>query len=375
MRFKQLSFFGTTLKAQPELRRDIIDDLSFHSINFNFPSYSKRMLGDTAPAHWTVIAPSPEHSFQLINSTFYGSDGLALQYSGDGALVQNNLFECNDWSITNTKSKSGRLGTVISNGINDQFIRNTLRFNGASAGFRPSGRNPVVKLNHIHHQCWDVLQHDGAGVQFQIGAQTNALCQNYWVHSSPKYGLRFDGQPPRVGRSAIMKENVVWKCGGIMVKGESHTVLNNLAFDKRNDKSGDKQGDGCSMCVLKFVLSNPVEINKETVVLRNAADVANGGKKKKPRGTYPLAGKLVQFNMIGNVRPEVVDADNLDFRPRKDSKYNKDMAGPYRYDPNSKYYWIPGRQLYKASTPVPPDGSTTVKVYYGFEYCSCNVNI
>ena len=166
-----------------------------------------------------------------------------------------------------------------------------------------------------------------------------------------------------------------------MVKGESHTVLNNLAFDKRDDKSGDKQGDGCSLCVVKHVLSNPVEINKETVVLRNAADVANGGKKKKkPRGTYPLVGKLVQFNMIGNVRPEVVDEDNLDFRPGKDSIYSKDMVGPYRYNPKSKYYWIQGRQLYKASTPVLPDGSITVKVYYGFEYCSrklwcCNINV
>ena len=140
-------------------------------------------------------------------------------------------------------------------------------------------------------------------------------------------------------------------------------MLNNLAFDKRNDKSGDKQGDGCSLCVLKFVLSNPVEINKETVVLRNAADVANGGKKKKLRGTYPLAGKLVQFNMMGNVRPELVDAYNLDFRPGKNSKYNQDMVGPYCYDPNIKYYWIPGRQIYKASTPVPPDGSTSVKVW------------
>lgn len=75
-------------------------------------------------------------------------------------------------------------------------------------------------------------------------------------------------------------KNVVWKTNGIMVKGDFHNVENNLAFDKRNDKSGDKQGDGCSLCVLKFVPSNPVEINKQTVVLRNAADVANGGKRK-----------------------------------------------------------------------------------------------
>ena len=321
-----------------------------------------RMLGSTSPPSWTIIEPSRGNNFQLINSTFYGTDGLALQYSGDGSLLQNNLFEYNDWSVALVRTKMGGLGTVVSNGINDQFVRNTLRFNGASAGFRPSGRNPVIKLNHIHHQCWGILQHDGSGIQFQIGAQTNALCRNNWVHSSPKYGLRFDGQPPRVGRGGTMKENVVWRSGGIMIKGESHTVLNNLAFDKRNDKSGDRQGAGCSLCVLKFVRSNPVEINKQTEVLRNAADVANGGKRKKPRGTYPLAGSRVAFNIVSNVREQVEDADNMDLRPRKDSKYIKDDVGPYRYDPNGRFYWIPGRQLYKTSTPVPPDGSKSVKV-------------
>ena len=138
--------------------------------------------------------------------------------------------------------------------------------------------------------------------------------------------------------------------------------MNNLAFDKRNEKSGDKQGAGCTLCVLKFVRSNPVEINKHSEVLNNAADVANGGKRKRPRGTYPLAGQSVQFNIVGKVRPEVMDAENLDFRPRPGSAYIKDNVGPYMYNPKSKYYWIPGRQFYKASTPVPPDGSTTVKV-------------
>ena len=70
----------------------------------------------------------------------------------------------------------------------------------------------------------------------------------------------------------------------------------------------------------------------------------------------------MDFNLVGDVQQEVVDLNNLDFRPRKDSRYNKDKVGPYLYDPSSKYYWIPGRQLYKASTPVPRDGSITVKV-------------
>ena len=310
------------------------------------------MLGDPSPPEWTVIEPSKRKSFQLINSTFYGADGLVLQYSGHKVRLENNLFEFNDWSVANMRSKTGGLGTVISNGVNDQFIRNTMRYNGASNGYRPSKPNPVVKLNHVHHQCWGIIQHDGAGIQFQIKAQTKAKVENNWVHDSPKYGIRFDGQPPRVGTKGTIKENVVWKCGGIMVKGDFHQVLSNLAFEKRNDKSGDNQGKGSALSVLKFVRSNKKEINRNTVVLRNAADVASN----------PLAGKEVKFNTLGDVRKEVMDADNFDFRPRKNSRYNKFNVGPYRYESKIKYYLIPGRQFYKASTPVPPDGSKTVKV-------------
>ena len=73
-----------------------------------------------------------------------------------------------------------------------------------------------------------------------------------WVHSSPKFGLRFDaGKHPYFGYNGTLKANVIWKCGGIMVKGEFHTVVNNLAFGKRNDYSGDKTIDGCTLCVLK----------------------------------------------------------------------------------------------------------------------------
>ncbi|KAL9951207.1 hypothetical protein ACROYT_G043829 [Oculina patagonica] len=358
--FKHMEFFGTTMKVPRPRRRDVIDELSFDSINFNFPSYSKRMLGLTDPPQWTVIHTNRGKSFQLINSTFYGTDGVALEYSGTGVRIENNLFEYNDWSVAHMQRPNGGLGTVISNGENDHFIRNTLRFNGASSGYRPNKRNPVVKLNHIHHQCWGVIQHDGAGIQFQRGAQTHGVLQNNWVHSSPKYGLRFDaGKPPGVGQNGTIKGNVVWKCGGIMVKGEFHTVLNNLAFDRRDENSRDKRADGCTLCVLKRFREEPIDMNTDSVVLRNAADIANGGKIKGV--SYPLPGRLVEFNIAGYVRKEVVDADNLDFRPRKDSRFNKDKVGPYIYKPSSKYYWIPGRQLYKASTPVPPDGSNKVK--------------
>lgn len=167
LHFKQMTFFGTTFKALRPRGRQVLDELSFDSIIFKFPSYSRRMLNSTDPPQWTEIKPR-SGSFNLTNCTFYGTDGVALEYSGTGVLIKNNLFEYNDWSVANRQTANGGLGTVVSNAENEHFIRNTLRFNGASSGYRPNKRNPVVKLNHIHHQCWGVIQHEGAGIQFNF---------------------------------------------------------------------------------------------------------------------------------------------------------------------------------------------------------------
>jgi hypothetical protein len=99
-------------------------------------------------------------------------------------------------------------------------------------------------------------------------------------------------------------------------------------------------------------------MNNETIVMYNAATTANGGKHKKKY--YPLAGRVVQGNIIGKVRGQLMDADNYDFRPNADSKYIPNV-GPYKYDPSANQYWIPGRQSYVTTTPIPPDSSTSVK--------------
>ena len=144
-----------------------------------------------------------------------------------------------------------------------------------------------------------------------------------------------------------------------MVKGDYHTVLHNLAFEKRNEKQGDHQGSKCALCVLRYVRENPVPINNDSVVMYNAADVANGGVHE---GTlYPLAGRIVKYNVISNVSKQLVDPENIDFRPLSNSTYLQHNAGPYSYDPELTHYWIPGRQLYKTSTPVPPDNSVNIK--------------
>ena len=203
-----------------------------------------------------------------------------------------------------------------------------------------------------------ILQSDGSSVQTTTRPQTHALLEQNWVHSTPKYGLRFDGQPPRIGGNGTIRSNVVWKCGGLMVKGDNHTVLHNLVFEKRNEKKGDKQGNKCALCVLKYVRQNPVPLNNNTVVMYNAADVANGGVHRKK--VYPLAGRVVMYNVIANVSYQVVDPENMDFRPLSNSSYIENTVGPYNFNPRMTHYWIPGRQLYKTSTPVPPDNSRNV---------------
>lgn len=73
------------------------------------------------------------------------------------------------------------------------------------------------------------------------------------MHDSPKYGLRFDGQPPNIGTNGKMAYNVAWNMNGLMIKGDYHTVENNLAFDKYNDEvSHSFSGQALSFFVLFY---------------------------------------------------------------------------------------------------------------------------
>ena len=100
-------------------------------------------------------------------------------------------------------------------------------------------------------------------------------------------------------------------------------------------------------------------MNADSIVSHNGADVANGGSIG--RTVFPLAGRK-KNNVIGSVHDQVVDAENCDFRPKTSSSYYNESVGPY-VNPKGKrleYYWIPGRQIPKASQPIPKNGSMSV---------------
>ena len=98
--------------------------------------------------------------------------------------------------------------------------------------------------------------------------------------------------------------------------------------------------------------------------MNNIADRANGGKNKfiKGGGLFPVAGRVVENNQFkSNISQQITDHKNFDFRPVKGSEAALKGQGPYQYGEQMTNYWIPGRQEYKASTPIPYDGSVTVK--------------
>lgn len=114
-----MEFFATTLKAIQTNRHDFIQDVTFHSLDFKYPSYSQRMLGKTDPPQWTKIV-SRSKPFTIFNCTFFGADGVALEYSGANVRVENNLFEYNDWSAANMRQHTGGLGDIYSRGTGDR---------------------------------------------------------------------------------------------------------------------------------------------------------------------------------------------------------------------------------------------------------------
>ena len=117
-----------------------------------------------------------------------------------------------------------------------EISQNTLWYNGASVGIRPLCSDAMVSMNRVVGQCAGKIMNDGAGIQVQTKPQQGASVSHNWVHDSPKFGIRFDSSPGHLGYNGYQGYNVIWNAGGLMVKGDNHTVMNNLAM---KDNAGD----------------------------------------------------------------------------------------------------------------------------------------
>ena len=168
-----LDFFAANINADATKQGDQINELYLDSLNFKFPSSSKRMLQDfNVPKITQILAGNPG-KISIKNCEFFGGEGSALYYWGNNAEVENNLFVWNDWSGQMGLEFNGGYGTVYGGGHrnNEIFKENTLWYNGASAGYRPGYAKeniPRTLNNLIVGQCDGIIMHDGSGIQLQV---------------------------------------------------------------------------------------------------------------------------------------------------------------------------------------------------------------
>ena len=359
-----LNFFATTVHVGGKDASEDVHNIKLESLHFTYPSYSKRMLGslevpDTTTLYFNGPLNQYAGNFSVFNCTWEYADGQTMSYRGADGVFENNLWHHNDFSCV------GNGDLFKSEGVRDQFIRNTVHSNGPSVGFSPGAGNysdrqlglstgAMVKLNLFYDLKY--LQNDGSHVQTRAPSQNGTILENNWCYNTSKFGLRFDrGQAlnATMGYNGTMRYNVVWTTAGIDVKGDNHNITNNLSFDNQPwlydlIVVGRPQG--------------PLQIeNLHTVTTRNILQKGACSGTETKNCTY-IPGSFTD-NVAGDVRKLLRDPDNLDLRPKQGSDLIAEGIRPYGQESmeHGGYYWIPGRQQLVATMPIPPDGTITAK--------------
>jgi len=354
-----IHFFATTFSIERSSFIKVEDS------ELMFPSYSKRMLGDISPINVTKMVVKKEHSSaynQLKNCKIAYTDGPAIEMNGTGNLLENCYMHDIDYSCT---YKGGYTLNMV-NAKELTFRRNTIHTTGCSELFKAGVRNRI-ELNDLSDSGY--LQNDGSMIQVSVKQQPDSIVRYNWVHNSVKQGIRFDNKnTPNApyGNNGNVFNNVAWNTERVYFKGDNHFIFNNLSFD--NDKND-----------LIISSNKAIQGHNDNTITRNNISNKFSGHRTKPRVKFPVPG-IVDHNFDGvtlgvDIRTQLRDVDNLDFRPKADSQLIDAGAkikgktnfflgkapdiGPYEY--GALDYWIPGFHDKIASNPVPPALSTTVK--------------
>ena len=359
IKIEGFNFFGSTFNTFNSTH------VTVENCDLKYPSYSKRMLNDLSEMDVTkmLLKKWKNPAFNTIrNCKFEYVDGPALDMNGGFNIIENNYMHSIDYSCT----YKGGWTLNMSKASEMLFRRNTIHTTGGSELYKAGIKN-TIELNDLSRSGY--LQNDGSLVQVSVAAQDQSQTRYNWVHNTVKQGLRFDNMNlPNSpwGENGNMHHNVAWKTDRIFFKGDKHFIYNNLSFDNHlND----------------LIVSSNVPIqgrNYETITRNNVSNKFSG-HRTKPGTAYHVPG-IVDHNWSGNfknadVRSQLRDPDNLDFRPKKDSDLidggalikgkeipyvgNAPDMGAYEY--GAKNYWIPGFQDRIASVPVPPTNAETVK--------------
>ena len=175
--------------------------------------------------------------------------------------------------------------------------------------------------------------------------------------------------------------NVVWNTNDFYIKGDEHQIYSNLSFDNKNNDLAirSRVGQPTPKDILKgydyssgWVPGADHPEENDLSITRN--NLAGQISSSKALNTIGLPGRHSN-NLETDVRKQLRDPDNLDFRPQKEAQVvdagyyiegvNENYTGETpdigAYEYGAKNYWIPGHQRAVASVPVPPNNATNVK--------------
>ena len=369
-----INFFATTVMIKGDDDSSDVSNIRLDSLHFSYPSYSKRMLGSLALPNRTTIEYNGlltkyAGNFTVFNCTWEYGDGQTMSYRGADGVFENNLWHHNDFTCVGNGFLFG------SEGVRDNFVRNTVHSNGPSVGFSPgsgSAKDRQLGLPIGAHVCLNLfydlkyLQDDGSHVQTEINAQNGTVLEYNWSYDTFKYGLRFDramADNAPWGYNGTARYNVIWKTRGFMIKGDYHQVENNLSFDN---------GEPYDLGLLGYPGNGAKGEDAHTVTTGNILQHGACADFRNENCTFTQLPGTFTNNVKGDVQKSLRDPDNLDFRPVKGSDYLTKGIGPYGKESVSSgscnhdssvggVYWIPGRQQLLASMPIPPNGTTTAK--------------
>lgn len=367
LNFEGLDFFASTF------RMDTVNNVTIENSDFKYPVYNKRTLGERGETFGTHINSSSYVKF--LNCSFAYTDGLVMKFwRGNHNTVENCEFHHLDYTVAHHSGNSGVIW--FKNDEYATFKRNTVYKTGASEGIMPSS-HARVELNNLYDMAH--LQHDGAYVHLMQPDREVDIINN-WFHQSRKPAIRLtDGPKDILPDAPLMRtgrafNNVVFEQAvetvGMVVKGDEREIYNNSVIrDDYSTQQGiafvDNSGDQASL------------IHANSISRNNALSSAVSKQYTsyvQPNGSHESnwEGELLQQKLS----PLLRDPNNRDFRPAPGSALidagsvvsgiTDGFLGTApdigAYESGETNYWIPGRKLAKASTPIPKNKGTFVKL-------------
>jgi len=322
-----IRLFGTTFSAEKTT-------LNFYGVTFDFPTWNKRAIGDQTETVHTETGGTTTLTMKD-SSVLYCDGPQFLTKIGSHAVFSNNLFKATCYG-------TGTSATVTSNGYMPQYLtfdRNTVTHYHCMSGVLPHNFAQVSNNYFVKQGVYL----DGAAIHIQGLVGNGVVVHNNWIGDHVIKSIRVD----RIntveavwGENVTITNNVAWDTSSLFVKGDKHTVNNNVVF------ASTAAADGSIGVVFEGTRTwaKPGE-NEYTVIENNIAD-----SFLNESGVMPPLAK----NNIGNLngewwRDEMKDPYNMDFRPKQGSESCVASVGAYGCSLSDEEYatLIPGSTLLK----------------------------